>query len=286
MSTPLIAADALHARLEDVVVADVRWKLGDPNAGRAAWQAARIPGAVFVDLDTVLADLSDPRGGRHPLPDPQRCADALAALGIGPGRTVVAYDDAFGAVAARLWWTLGWLGGPPCLVLDGGLAAWTDAGLPVQTTPPPAPIPVPTWTARPDAGRVATADDAARAGNGVVLLDARTADRYAGEHEPVDPAAGHVPGARNAPWPDNLVGGRMADPAALRARYAALGVTADADVVAMCGSGVTACHDLLALAHAGLAPARLYVGSWSGWCHDGTRAVATGRDVPRPAADR
>lgn len=260
----IISADELAASLDDITVVDLRWRPGKP--GHDAWSRARIPGSVHVDLDTVLSDRSDLSKGRHALPDPQICADALAAHGIGD-RPVVAVDDLKGAIAARLWWTLGWLGGPPCRVLDGGLEAWIAAGHSLSTTPPPPPVPATPWTPRVDPTRVATLPEI-RAGV-PVLLDARSAERFAGRNEHLDPAAGHVPGATSAPWTANLTGDRFSDATTLARRFADLGVTDPEAVVCMCGSGVTACHNLLAMELAGLPGARLWVGSFSQWSRQG-----------------
>ena len=259
----------------DVVVADVRWYL-DGRSGRAAYEAGHVPGAVFVDLDAVLAGDPSTGEGRHPLPDPGEFAGHLGRLGIGPADTVVAYDDAGGAVAARLWWMLRATGQPDVAVLDGGLAAWTG---PLETGPGTArpvvaraPVPWPR-AAIADADEVAAISEGRSGG---VLLDARAAERYRGEVEPIDARAGHIPGARNVPVAGNLdpATGRFLDAAALRERYAEDG----AGVVAYCGSGVNACHTLLALEVAGLPGGRLFPGSWSAWSARGDRPVATGQE--------
>jgi thiosulfate/3-mercaptopyruvate sulfurtransferase len=272
---PLVSADWLSGHLDDVVVADVRWYL-DGRSGRAAYDAGHLPGAVFVDLDVDLADPPSVSGGRHPLPTPERFAASLSRLGIGDGVPVVAYDDAGGSVAARLWWML-WVLDHPAAVLDGGISAWTGplstrpaAAVPAELTPRPWP---------PD--RLASADDVDRLRRdpSAVVLDARVAARYRGEPNDIDPRLGHVPGARSAPWPENLgPDGRLRAPVALRDRLRALGVGAGGveEVVCYCGSGVTACHDVLALEVAGLGRARLYIASWSAWGGDPARPVATG----------
>jgi thiosulfate/3-mercaptopyruvate sulfurtransferase len=201
----------------------------------------------------------------------------MGRLGIGDSTAVVAYDDAGGTVAARLVWMLRALGGDAAL-LDGGLAAWPG---PLETGPP-SDNPAADFTARPwPAARLATIDEVATAeepGSKLVLLDARPPERYRGEVEPVDPRAGHIPGARNVPFTANLHHGRFRAPEALRATYLAAGAAEDADVICSCGSGVTACHDLLALEHAGLPPGRLFVGSWSQWSNDPDRPAATGEE--------
>ena len=265
---PMITAATLDDRLRSTVptcVVDTRWRLGRPEHGRAAFAAGRIPGAVFLDLDHDLSDIGDPVRGRHPLPRPEVAAATLARAGIDRQTPVVVYDDLGGAVAARLWWMLGWLGGPPAAVLDGGIEGWRAAGLLLDDRPPTPPTPVEPWSPIVRAERVADIETVAR---GVpLLLDARSAERYRGESEPIDPKAGHIPGAVSAPWAGNLIDGRMADAGALRSRFAALGVMSDRPPVVYCGSGVTACHDLLALEVAGLTGGRLFPGSWSAWCH-------------------
>lgn len=276
---PLVTADVLADRLgdPDVVVADVRWYL-DGRSGRDVYEAGHVPGAVFVDLDTVLAAAPETGAGRHPLPDPGVFAGSLGRLGIPDDALVVAYDDAGGAVAARLWWMLRAIG-QPAAVLDGGIAAWDG---PLETGPGPerpvvARTPVP-WPKerRVDADGAAAISEGRSAG---VLLDARAPERFRGEHEPVDPRAGHIPGARNAPFAANLdaTTGRFRPAEELRATYEELLAGADpSTVVAYCGSGVTACHTLLALEVAGLEGGRLFPGSWSAWSSRSDRPIETG----------
>jgi thiosulfate/3-mercaptopyruvate sulfurtransferase len=272
MATPpsvVVDAGWVQAHLDDVVLADVRWYL-DGRDGRAAYEAGHVPGALFVDLED---DLSAPdKGGtrgRHPLPSPEAFAEAMARLGIGTADTVVAYDDTGGGTAGRLVWMLHSLGQPAAL-LDGGLAAWPGT---LETGPSVPRLPV-FVHARPwPADRLAEADELLTA---ACVLDARSLERYRGDTEPVDARAGHVPGARSAPWAGNLDAGRFLSPAGLRDRFAALGVGDGREVIAYCGSGVSACADLLALEHAGFNPGRLYVPSWSGWSADPARPVATG----------
>jgi thiosulfate/3-mercaptopyruvate sulfurtransferase len=282
---PLITPAELAARLRTPtppVVLDVRWRLGGPP-GRADHDAGHLPGAVFVDLDTELAGPAG-SGGRHPLPDPLALQEVLRRAGVTEDSAVVAHDDDSGAVAARVWWLLRWAGVPAdrVAVLDGGYRAWTAAGLPVTAEPSrPAPGDL---VVRPGAMPVVDADGAAALARTGVLLDARAGARYRGETEPVDPVAGHVPGAVNAPATDHLdPAGRWLPPAALAAHYAGLGVWRDTAVGAYCGSGVTATAVVLALEHAGLRapehPAALYPGSWSEWSADPRRPVATG-DLP------
>nr|WP_223166289.1 sulfurtransferase [Nonomuraea sp. SYSU D8015] len=272
MTSPLITPADLAA-LGDVTLLDVRWRLGGPP-GVELYREGHLQGAVYCDLDTDLA-APPGAGGRHPLPDAEAFQRAMRRLGVSDGRPVVAYDDAGSTVAARAWWTLRYFGHQDVRVLDGGLSAWTAAGLPVTKEEPPA-VREGDFTARPGGMPVLTADEAAAVAAEGVLLDARAGERYRGEVEPVDPVAGHVPGAVNAPTTGNVgPDGRFLDPAALRARFAALGVGEGVRAGAYCGSGVTAAHEVLALELAGL-PAALYVGSWSHWVTDPARPVATG----------
>jgi thiosulfate/3-mercaptopyruvate sulfurtransferase len=241
---------------EGAVVADVRHYL-DGRSGRAAYDGGHLPGAVFVDMDTVLASPPSAAEGRHPLPDPETFAQGLAALGIGDDDTVIAYDDAGGVMAARLVWMLRALGHDAAL-LDGGLLAYDG---PLETETPPRPAARFTPGAWPE-DRLASIDDAADPAN--VVIDARQRERF----------RGHIPGARSVPARENVgADGRFLGVEELRAKLNAAGVTEGADVVSYCGSGVTACHNLLAIEHAGLGEGRLYPGSWSQWSH-----------TPRPAA--
>ena len=266
---PFVAIDGLDGLPGDVVLADVRWYL-DGRSGREAYDRGHLPGAVFVDLETWLSAPASPEGGRHPLPPPEVFAEGMRTLGISDDDTVVAYDDQGGVIAARLVWMLRVLGQKAAL-LDGGLQAWDGPIESGSTTRPAVDCPVRPW---PD-GAFATIEEVARhAGSGIVL-DARSPERFRGETEPVDPRPGHVPGARNAPFAANLDEGRFRSPDDLRDHYASLGVTDAADVVAYCGSGVSACHDLLAMEHAGLGRGRLYAGSWSQWSAT-DRPAATG----------
>ncbi len=268
MVPPFVNADWLRERLGDVVVADCRW-FPDGRDGRAAYRAEHIAGAVFADVDRDLAAPSTRDGGRHPLPSPDAFAAALGRLGIASQDVVVAYDDAGGVFAARLVWMLRTLG-QDAAVLDGGLAGWpggTETGDAVRPAVDVAPRP---W---PDAA-LADADDA---GSGrFVTLDARTRERFDGAPHPLDPRPGHVPGAVSAPCGGNLHDGRMLTPAGLADRFRGLGVTDAAGVVAYCGSGLTACHNLLAMEFAGLGRGRLYPGSWSAYAGDPARRVETG----------
>ncbi len=268
-----------------LVIADVRWYL-DGRSGRDAFHSGHIAGAVFVDLDEWLAGPPSAAEGRHPLPDPERFARGMTEAGIGDDTTVVAYDDAGGVIAARLVWMLRVLGGDAA-VLDGGITGWPGelgAGATVAGRRA-APRTDASFTARPwPASALASIDETqARAADGsAVVLDARTADRFAGETEPVDARAGHIPGARNLSVRDHLGGdGRLCDLDELRARFAQLGLApggaaSGSDVIAYCGSGVTACHELLVLEHAGLGRGRLFPGSWSQYAADAQRPLATG----------
>ncbi|MEV0384024.1 sulfurtransferase [Nonomuraea sp. NPDC050643] len=271
MTSPLITPAGLAA-LDGATVLDVRWRLGGPP-GAESYREGHIEGAVYCDLDH---DLAAPPGaaGRHPLPGTQAFQSAMRRLGVSDARPVVVYDDAGSTVAARAWWVLRYFGHQDVRVLDGGLPAWIAAGLPATKETPE--VVEGDFTARPGGMPTLTAGEAASLAGQGVLLDARAAERYRGEVEPVDPVAGHVPGAVSAPTTDNIgPDGRFHDPAALRTRFADLGVREDVPAGAYCGSGVTAAHEVLALAVAGI-PAALYVGSWSNWVADPSRPVATG----------
>ncbi|MFI0902016.1 sulfurtransferase [Streptomyces sioyaensis] len=258
------------------VLLDVRYQLGGPP-GRPQYEAGHVPGAVYVDLDSELASPPGP-AGRHPLPDLDVFTGAMRAAGVRADRPVVVYDGGQSWAAARAWWLLRWTGHPDVRVLDGGLAAWQASGGALSVDQP-AP-PTGDFTPLPGALPVLTADDAAALARRGVLLDARAAERYRGEVEPIDPVAGHIPGAVSAPTAENVAEGSTVfrDASELARRFAALGATADAEVGVYCGSGVSAAHEVLALAVAGV-PAALYVGSWSEWTADPSRPVATG---PQP----
>ncbi|MEY3974090.1 MAG: hypothetical protein RIS59_451 [Pseudomonadota bacterium] len=278
--TPLISASDLSARMgqRDLRIVDLRHDLMQPGAGRVAWQAGHIPGAIHLDLDHDLSGQKSGSNGRHPLPDPLEFARVLGAAGIGDHDHVVVYDDAGGAFAARLWWMLRWLGHDAVSVLDGGWQTWSRAGLPV-TTEASAPIAC-VFTPRTPGAFTVDADDVARglADGRLLVVDARAPERFRGEVEPIDPVAGHIPGARNRFMRSNLDDAGCFKPAAtLRAEFEALLAGRPAsELVCQCGSGVTACHNLLALTHAGIEGARLYPGSWSEWCADPSRPVAKG----------
>lgn len=272
---PLDLAEQLRAP-EPPTLLDVRWALTGPP-GRLDYQAGHLPGAVFLDMDSELSGPPGP-AGRHPLPDPAVLQRTLRAAGVRPTAPVIAYDAADGSVAARLWWLLRWASHPAVAVLDGGFAAWCAAGLPVTTEPP---VPQPgTFTVRPGGMPVLDAERAAELARTGVLLDARAAPRYRGEIEPVDPRAGHVPGARNAPFGELTASDGRWLPAS---RLAALARSWGADgggVGAYCGSGINACALVLGLEVAGVttadSPAALYAGSWSQWCADPDRPAVTG----------
>jgi thiosulfate/3-mercaptopyruvate sulfurtransferase len=276
-ASPLVSVEALAAELAHdppPVLLDVRWRLAGPP-GIDSYRQGHLPGAVFVDLDRDLAGPPGP-AGRHPLPDPAVFQAAMRAAGVSRGRPVVVYDEGDAMSAARGWWTLRYFGHRAVRVLDGGYRAWTGAGLAV-TTAEPAPAPG-DFTAEPGQMPVLDAAGAQAAARTGLLLDARAGERYRGETEPVDPVAGHIPGAVSAPTTGNVnPDGTFKDPAELAARFGAMDVIPGAGqpVGAYCGSGVTAAHEVLALALAGI-PAALYVGSWSNWVADPARPVATG----------
>ncbi len=257
----------------DLVVCDARSYL-DGRVGRDAYRTGHIAGARFIDLDTVLAGPAAPVAGRHPLPDPETFAVGLGAEGIGDDTMVVAYDDLGGMIAGRLVWMLRILGRPAAL-LDGGIDAWVAQGGAIEIGDP-APVEAQRRIVEPwPTDALATADDVVghiEAGGRVV--DSRAGERYRGEVEPIDPRAGHVPGAVNLPFADNLRNGRFRSTDELASRFAEAGV--DAGAIVYCGSGVSACHNILAAEHAGLGRPRLYVGSWSGWSSEPGRPVATG----------
>lgn len=275
----LISADELAARLEDpdqaahTVVCDVRFYLADAEQGRREYDASHLPGAVFVDLHTELA--GGRGGGRHPLPTVDEFTELLGRLGITTASYVVAYDSAGGATAARLWWMLRSIGHGQVAVLDGGLPAWVAAGRPLSSEavePIPAHYPPveDDWTGVADADAVAEGVEL-----GATLIDSRAGERYRGEVEPIDSRAGHIPGAINLFHAENLTPEGTHRPVAeLAERFAGIG---DSPIV-YCGSGVTACHNLLAMSLVGIARARLYPGSWSEWSSDPSRPVATGAE--------
>jgi thiosulfate/3-mercaptopyruvate sulfurtransferase len=281
----LVSAEWLAARLEDPAVrpVDVRWYLTEPAKGRAEYAQAHIPGAPFMDMESELAS---PRGqgpGRHPLPTPEAFAAAAERAGIGDETHVVVYDSSGGAAAARLWWLLRYFGHQRVSLLDGGWPAWLAAGYSTEMSVPT--IPQASFTAVPHPEMVVDADavDRLRRDPRVLLLDARANERYEGRVEPIDPQAGHIPGARSAPFAGNLRDdGHMKTADELRDRYLTLGADAAEQIVCYCGSGVTAAHDILALHLVGRTDALLYEGSWSDWSSDPARPVATGPEPVGP----
>lgn len=277
--TTLIPADQLGAHIREPgwVIVDCRFSLAEPEAGETEYRAAHIPGAVYAHLERDLSGPVTATSGRHPLPDPARLAERLSAWGVGAGTQVVTYDAAGGAMAAaRLWWLLRWLGHTSVAVLDGGWQAWQKQGLPIDSEPP---------VNRKADFRIQRRDELLIDAAGVRamlarqagkrLLDARNPERFYGINEPIDPVAGHIPGAINLPFTGNLAAdGRFLAPEHLRARLGKL-AEEGRELVCMCGSGVTACHALLALEHAGVRGAKLYPGSWSEWISDPARPVQT-----------
>ena len=281
--TTLISTADLTARLHDPawIILDCQHDLMNPAFGRESYAREHIPGARFISLDDDLAEHAAKGRGRHPLPDPAALAAAFSRLGIDGSKQVVVYDSAGGSYAARAWWCLRWLGHRTAAVLDGSLAAWKSEGHPL--TDAIAPWQPATFTPDPDdAMKVDAAAILARMrGNGNragCVVDARAPERYNGSTEPLDPVAGHIPGALNRFWKNNLAAGGKFKPASvLRTELTTLlGNQSAADTVHQCGSGVTACHNLLALEIAGLHGGKLYPGSWSEWCADPARPVATG----------
>jgi thiosulfate/3-mercaptopyruvate sulfurtransferase len=280
--TTLISAANLHERLTaapgSVLVFDCRFDLADPAAGEAAFAAGHIPGAQYLHLDRDLSGAKTGKNGRHPLPDRQALVNALAARGLDEAQQVVAYDAQGGMYAARLWWLLRWLGHDSVAVLDGGLDAWTAAGFALSKDVAQAKA----GNFKAGAPLQVTVDVQAVVRNlsthELTVVDARAADRYRGENETIDPVGGHIPGAVNRFYKDNLTAdGRFKSAHTLREDFTALlPNTTPEHVVLQCGSGVTACHNALAMEVAGLHGAALYGGSWSEWCSDPSRPVATG----------
>lgn len=271
----LIAAGELYARLgaPDLVVVDTRCSLQDIRYGERAYASGHLPGAAFLDIDRDLSGPKGAHGGRHPLPEVNKLVTKLSAAGIGNGSQVVAYDDAGGMFAGRLWWLLKYLGHDAVKLLDGGWPAWLEAGYPVSTEVPE-PLPG-RFTPRLRPELLVTMAEVRRALNDpdTVLIDARAPERYRGELEPLDPKAGHIPGARNHPFADNLEGGRFKDAAALRQRFA--GLIGAKRLITYCGSGVSSVLNIIALDELGLR-AQLYAGSWSDWVSFEDNPIATG----------
>lgn len=278
MFTTLVDADTLARHVDDPqwIVCDCRHDLADYHSGRRAYDEAHIPGARFVHLDEDLSGPKTGHNGRHPLPHPLTFALRLGALGIDNGRQVVAYDASGGCYAARLWWMLRWVGQVRVAVLDGGWQAWTAAGHPITAERPARERTTYTLRPRPDLAVDAAYVTSHLNDPEVAVLDARSEDRFRGENETLDPVAGHIPGALNRFFRQNLdANGRFKAPEMLRQEISALlGDRDSRDAVHQCGSGVTACHNLLAMEHAGLTGSRLYAGSWSEWVSDPARPVA------------
>jgi thiosulfate/3-mercaptopyruvate sulfurtransferase len=289
--TTLIDCDELDRRLaagrgpRDLRLVDCRFDLADPQGGARAYAAGHLPGAVYADLERDLSGPKNGRNGRHPLPSPDDLIARLRAWGIDDTTQVVAYDAQGGSFAARLWWLLRRLGHEAVAVLDGGVPAWTASGRPLETATPhvaagqiAAAPPLETVIGARDVQAGIQAGVQAAAAH--LLLDARAPERFTGAVEPIDPVGGHIPGARNRFWQSNLDAGRFKSPATLRSEYLALlDGRAATEVVGYCGSGVTACHNLLALHLAGLPGATLYPGSWSEWVADRQRPVARGSET-------
>ena len=280
----MVTSDWLAGRLDDpgVRVVDARWSLLEKDKGRNAYRQAHIPGAVYLDVD---GDLASPRGqgpGRHPLPRPERFAASMTRAGVGPDTHVIACDFGDGSTAARVWWLLRYLGHERVSLLDGGMARWTAEGRPLSDAVPSHPEG--TFTPRPREGMVVDADavERMRRDTRVLVIDSRLPERYEGRTEPVDPVAGHVPGAKNRPYPANVRSTedpRFRSPGELREQFTRLGADRADRVICYCGSGVNACQNLFALELAGFTNGLLYEGSWSDWCSVPERAVATG---PQP----
>jgi thiosulfate/3-mercaptopyruvate sulfurtransferase len=280
--TTLISADELAEAIDRCLVIDCRHDLTDHEAGRRGFADAHVPGARFIHLDEQLSGPKTGRNGRHPMPPRESVRALLESLGLDDDRQLVVYDTAGGSTAGRLWWMARWIGHEAVAVLDGGLPAWRKAGFPVSAEMPPPPragrlalrVPLATLVDADETGRAAGAPER-------LVVDARAGDRYRGEVEPFDPVAGHIPGSVNRPWGSNVrEDGRFKPAPVLRAEFEALlAGRAPGAVVNSCGSGVSACHNLLAMAHAGLPGAALFGGSWSEWVSEPTRPVATG---PQP----
>jgi thiosulfate/3-mercaptopyruvate sulfurtransferase len=274
----LVGPETLARHLDDPtwVVIDCRADLMNPAKAQEAYALGHVPGAFFARLDDDLAGARSGRNGRHPLPDVDAFASFLQRCGVEPHSLVVAYDDAGGSYAVRLWWMLRWLGHERVALLDGGWPAWSQGGFPVSSETPPARAGHFTPKPRADAMVDAVQVERLRQDPASKLLDARAAERYAGKTEPIDPVAGHIPGAVNRFWKDNLASdGRFKLAGMLHREFdTLLAGTAPEAVVHSCGSGVTACHNAFAMALAGLPIGRLYPGSWSEWCSDPARPVA------------
>ena len=275
----LISAQDLHERLNDpnLVIIDTRFNLQNPSQGRQDYEAGHIPGAVYMDLDKDLSAPPETHGGRHPLPDMQGFANTLERAGISNSSDVVVYDDSGGLFAVRLWWMLRYSGHDAVRVLGGGSKAWQEAGFETSAEVPVVEQGVFTLNLRPEMVADMLEVRSKLEDPNTLLVDARGAERYRGDTEPLDKKAGHIPGALNLPFAENLQEGRFKDAAALKERFEDLGEAEE--VIVYCGSGVSAAHDLLAMDEAGLKNTRLYVGSWSDWSSYDDLPVATGDEV-------
>ncbi len=274
MFGPLVSTTWLHEHLNDpdLMIADVRWHIDNIDGGREAFAQSRIPNAIFFDLDRELSDQSDPKRGRHPLPTVEAFTSVLHSKGIGKDTKLIAYDDKGGSVAVRLWWMMRWLGFTSAAVLDGGIPRWIHDGYPLESSTPRKPKPA-EITLSVQLHKELLADDRdveAIRQSRTVLIDARAPERYRGEVEPIDLRAGHIPGAINIPYATNLTDetAPVFLPAEeLREKFEQHGIFPTTEVICYCGSGVTACHNILALELAGIKSVRLYPGSWSEWLH-------------------
>ncbi|HSC87401.1 MAG TPA: sulfurtransferase [Polyangiaceae bacterium] len=278
----VLSAEELSAWLaagEEVVLVDCRFALAEPSAGERAYRDGHLPGAFFLDIERDLSsEVVAGMTGRHPLPHLDEVASKLGRIGVGPGVRVVAYDQDNGMFAARLWWLCRFLGHGDVWVLDGGVNEWVKGGRPLQVEVPSGrPRDFSTLYLHPESIVAADEVESMVENPDARLFDARSAERFRGENETIDPVAGHIPGARSLPFADSLEGGRFRSPEQLRARFeAALAGRSSEEAVAYCGSGITACHLILAAEHAGLPGIRLYPGSWSEWIVEPSRPVATG----------
>lgn len=280
--SPLVSSEwlAVHLHDQNLLVADVRWYLFDKTRqGPEEYRRGHIPGAVFIDVDHDLAAPFGQGPGRHPLPGPEAFAESASRVGIGPQTYVIAYDDSGGASAARLWWLLRYYGHEQVSLLDGGIVRWIEEGRPLETTVPAVPRAMFEAQVRPDSVVDQEMVGALRDDPTALVLDVRAAERYRGEVEPIDPRAGHVPGARSAPYTGNLRAPddpRFLEPAQLRARFESLGASRVRRIVSYCGSGINACQNIFALQLAGYDNTLLYEGSWSDWCRNPERPAALG----------
>jgi len=276
--TTLISADELAQAIDQCIVVDCRYDLANPRAGASDYAQAHIPSAVFIDMDTQLSAPKSGQNGRHPMPSSDAVRALLESIGLNDDTQLVIYDVG-GMASGRLWWMTRWIGHERVAVLDGGLKAWERAGFPV-TAEPGTVRPAGRLSARAALAPLVDANTVANASAGAssVLIDARAADRFRGENETIDPVAGHIPGSLNRPWSLNLrEDGRFKPAPFLRAEFEALLAGRNpSEVINSCGSGVSACHNILAMTHAGLNGAALYGGSWSEWVADPGRPVATG----------